>query len=596
MVARGARRGGTLLLTVVALLATASGASAAAPTAITGPVTAVGAATATLSGTVNPGGVSTSWYVEYGTSTSYGSKTASASAGSGSANTAVSASLIGLAEGATYHYRIVATSTAGTSHGDDGLFTTLAAPGAVTGSVSGISVSSATLSGSVDPNARATTWWFEYGTSTSYGSKTAVANAGSGTGPKGVSAKLTGLKPGVTYHYRLVATSDGGTTHGNHVSFRTSSAPSVATGAASSIAPTSAHLNGSVNPNGLATTWWFEYGTSTSYGAKTSRHGAGSGTTTGNYAIGLSGLKVSTTYHFRLVASNSGGTTAGADGTFSTSLAPGIVTGVAQNVGASTATVTGTVDPRGRTTSWWFEYGASASYGTKTAAKSAGSKAGAQNVAVNLTGLKNGVSYHYRLVAKSDAGTTYGSDLTFASRGVTIAVGGRAVIFGGRVTLSGAVPSRNAGEQVTVFAQAYGRGSPVSVATILTGSGGVWSYLARPRIGTTYQAGWQGGLSPSVAVGVHPAISLIRTAAGRLSAHVGAGSGFRGRIVQLQRRTAAGKWVTIRRVRLGRTSHGLFKLSLLPRGRSTVRVAMSVNQAGAGYLGGFSRKLTVTRR
>ena len=152
------RHGVSLLLAAVVFLATGVGARAAAPTAITGPVTAVGATTATVTGTVNPGGVATTWYVEYGTSTSYGSKTASSSAGSGTANVAVSAPLAGLTEGATYHYRVVATSTAGTSHGSDGLFTTLAAPGAVTGSASGISVSSATLNGSVDPNASATTW------------------------------------------------------------------------------------------------------------------------------------------------------------------------------------------------------------------------------------------------------------------------------------------------------------------------------------------------------------------------------------------------------------------------------------------------------
>ena len=102
----------------------------------------------------------------------YGSSSASASAGSGTANAAVSVPLTGLAQGTTYHYRVVATSTSGTSHGSDGLFTTLAAPGAVTGSASSIAVSSATLNGSVDPNATATTWWFDYGTSTSYGSKT----------------------------------------------------------------------------------------------------------------------------------------------------------------------------------------------------------------------------------------------------------------------------------------------------------------------------------------------------------------------------------------------------------------------------------------
>ncbi len=591
-----ARRGGSLLLTaVVVLLATASGASAAAPTAITGPVTAVGAATATVTGTVNPGGVATTWYVEYGTSTSYGSKTASTNAGSGTANAAVSAPLTGLAQGTTYHYRVTATSTAGTSHGSDGIFTTLAAPGVVTGAASSVAISSATLNGTVDPNARPTTWFFEYGTSTSYGSTTPVKNAGSGTGPAAVAASISGLQKGRTYHFRLVATSDGGTTQGGDASFRTSGAPSVVTGSASSIAPTSARLNGTVSPNGIATTWWFEYGTSASYGTKTSARSAGSGTGTSTASAPVSSLKKSTTYHFRLVANNSGGTTYGSDSTFSTSLAPGIVTGAATNVGSTTATIAGTVDPRGRSTSWWFQYGASASYGAKTAAKSAGSKAGAQNVSANLSGLKNGVVYHYRLVATSDAGTTYGSDLTFATHGVTISSGGREVTFGGRVTLSGSVPTQRAGEQVIVYAQAYGRGSPVSVATILTAAGGVWSYIARPRIQTTYQAGWQGGLSPQVVVGVHPSISLAHTPAG-LVTHVASVSGMRGRLVQLQRRTSAGKWVTVRRARLGRTSRVTFKLSLLPHGRSAVRVVMSINQAGAGYLGGKSHTITVRRR
>src|SRR5436305_2006701 len=134
------RHGVSLLLAAVVFLATGVGARAAAPTAITGPVTAVGATTATVTGTVNPGGVATTWYVEYGTSTTYGSQTASQSAGSGASNTGVSVSLSGLAQGTTYHYCVVASSTAGTSRGSDGLFTTLAAPGAVTGAASSVSI------------------------------------------------------------------------------------------------------------------------------------------------------------------------------------------------------------------------------------------------------------------------------------------------------------------------------------------------------------------------------------------------------------------------------------------------------------------------
>ena len=123
----------------------------------------------------------------------------------------------------------------------------------------------------------------------------------------------------------------------------------------------------------------------------------------------------------------------------------------------------------------------------------------------------------------------------------------------------------------------------------------MWSYVARPRIETTYQAGWQGGLSPQVAVGVHPALSLTRRPGGPLRTHAGSATSFRGRLVQLQRRSSTGKWVTVRRIRLDRTSSAVFKISLLPRGRSIVRVVMSINQAGAGYLGGKSHTITVRR-
>src|SRR5262249_41642982 len=231
---------------------------------------------------------------------------------------------------------------------------------------------------------------------------------------------------------------------------------------------------------------------------------AGSGTSAVNESATITGLRASTTYHFRIVARNSSGTTVGSDMSFSTSLAPAVVTGGAQAVGPTSAALTGSVDPRGGSTSGWCECGAGSTYGSKTATKSAGSKAGAQNVSAPVTRLQVGTGYHYRLVAKSDAGTTFGSDLTFSTLGVTIASTAREVVFGGRVQLNGTVPSHNAGEQGTIFAQAYGRGSPVSVATILSGAGGAWSYLAKPRIGSQHHASWSGALSPPTIVGVHP--------------------------------------------------------------------------------------------
>jgi hypothetical protein len=588
----------SVLVSTVAL--TFAGAAAAAtPSAITGPVTSVGPTTATATGTVNPNGQATTWYVEYGTSTSYGTKTANVSAGSGTANTAVSASLTGLTAGTTYHYRVVATNASGTARGSDGIFTTSAGPIAVTGSATNVTTTSATLNGTVDPNGRATTWYFEYGTSTSYGSKTAEKSAGSGTSTAGVAAPASALTRGRLYHYRLVATSDAGTSRGPDETFSTTTAPTVVTGSASSIGLTSAKLDGTVTPNGQTTSWYFEYGTSTNYGSKTSAKSAGSGTGAVKVAASLTGLRRTTTYHYRLVATNASGTTVGGDRGFSTALPPSVRTGSVQNVGATTATLTGAVDRRGRATNWYFEYGTSTSYGSRTPTRSVPSGAGARNVAASLSGLTPGTTYHYRLIAASDAGTGRGADATFATVGVTLATPALQVVYGRGLTLSGSVPIKRAGETVTIFAQPFGEGSFRSIATVLTVADGTWRYVARPRIGTSFLASWNGGRSGATAVGVRPAVSLRRTSAGLLSTRIVGAHSFAGRRVQLQRRTASGRWVTIKRLRLNKRSAALFRpvtfRSALPKGASTLRIAISVNQAGAGYLGGFSRTIVFRR-
>ena len=546
-----------------------------------------------MTGTVNPNGQATTWHVEYGTSTSYGSRTSTQNAGSGTGNAAVSASLTPLAAGTTYHYRVVATNAGGTSRGADGIFTTPSAPVATTGAATSVTVSSATLTGTVDPNGRATTWYFEYGTSTSYGSRTAERSAGSGGNAVGVSAPVSGLTPGRTYNFRLVATSDGGTARGANQRFSTGGPPSVVTEAAGSISLTSARLHGTLTPNGLATSWYFEYGTSTRYGSRTPTRNAGAGTRAVAVSAPLSRLSRTTTYHYRLVATNAAGTRAGGDREFSTSPAPAVTTGAAQNVGATTATATGAVDPRGRATRWYFEYGTSTRYGSRTPARNAGSGA-ARAVSEPLSGLTAGTLYHVRLVAESDAGTSRGADLTFTTVGVTLATPAHQVVFGRGLMLSGLVPTRRAGEQVTVFAQRHGDGSPRSVATVLTAADGSWRYLAKPTIQTSYLASWNGSRSSAAVVAVRPAVSFLRTATGRLATRVVAARSFAGRVVQLQRRSAAGRWVTIKRVQLNRRSAALFRATL-PRGRSTLRIAMSVNQAGAGYLAGFSRTIVVRR-
>jgi hypothetical protein len=468
-------------------------------------------------------------------------------------------------------------------------------PTAVTGPVTATGSTTATVTGTVNPNGQATTWYFEYGKTTSYGTKSATTNAGAGTADIAATAALTSLAPNTTYHYRLVATNATGTSRGTDGSFATSSAVGAVTSPATKVTLTSATLNGTVNPYGRATTWHFEYGTSKSYGTKTALQSAGSGTSTTSVSAPISGLTTGRTYHYRIVATNTAGTANGSDVTFSTTAMPTAVTGASSAVAATSATLNGTVNPNGQATSWYFEYGTTTAYGSTTPSKNAGSGTASVKVAASVSSLASGTTYHFRLVAKSGAGTTRGADQTFATIGVSIRASTLSVVFGQRVTLSGTVSGGQAGESVTVYAQRYGESSFRSIATVLTNAGGTWSYAAKPSIRTEYQASWKTAPSTHVAVGVKPFVSLRALTGARFSTHVSAGRSFFGRTVKLQRRSALGQWVTVSVKRLNSSSTAIFHPKL-PKGTSRLRVAISVNQAGAGYLGGISRTISFRRR
>jgi hypothetical protein len=370
----------------------------------------------------------------------------------------------------------------------------------------------------------------------------------------------------------------------------------VTTKSASSIRDTTATLNGAVNPLGQSTNAYFEYGTSTSYGARSSVKGLGSGGNTTNVAIGITGLTPGATYHFRIVAQNATGSTSGADQTFTTTGPPGVKAASASGITSSTATLNAALDSRGHTTTWYFDYGTTTAYGLKTTAHSQGSNAGARAVSDGIGGLSPGTVYHFRLVATNSSGTTLGPDTAFTTAGpaVTVAASVQAVGFRRVVTLRGRIASGKPNDNVDVFAQRFGDGSFERIATVLTDATGTWSLNVRPVIATTYKAIWNGQNSTTVTIGVRPAVSIRAVSRHRIATHVAAARSFRGRVVQLQRRLAGGAWKTIARRRLNSGSSTVFTPSLR-RGRSTLRIAVSVNQAGGGYLAGFSRAITVHR-
>jgi plastocyanin len=171
---------------------------------------------------------------------------------------------------------------------------------------------------------------------------------------------------------------------------------------------------------------------------------------------------------------------------------------------------------------------------------------------------------------------------------LTFAASSQYVVYGDKVTLSGIVSNHKGGEQVTIFYQPYPQPNLIRLATVLTAADGSYNYIVSPAIATSYQASWKGAYATPTSVQVQPKLTLGRNNGWII--HTAAGASFAGRSVQLQRLNATtGQWVTLKKVMLNSKSSARVLLSpKLPKGLNQLRVTMSVNQAGAGFLGAIS--------
>jgi hypothetical protein len=204
------------------------------------------------------------------------------------------------------------------------------APIVSTSVTSGVTESAATLYGYVNPNGQETTYAFQYGTTSGYGTQTPLTSAGDASTSVKISQSISGLQAHTTYHYRVIATNASGTTQGEDATFTTPAAPgppapvapTVDTSGVSNVTYSSGVLYGYVNPKGQATTYAFQYGTTTAYGSETPIAAAGSGTATDKVSQTLTGLAPFTLYHYRIVASSAAGKTTGSDRAFTTAKVP----------------------------------------------------------------------------------------------------------------------------------------------------------------------------------------------------------------------------------------------------------------------------------
>ena len=201
-------------------------------------------------------------------------------------------------------------------------------------------------------------------------------------------------------------------------------APSVVTNSSVTASGSVAIVNGKVRPNGKPTTYWFEYGTTTALGLRTTPQAIGSGYAY-NAAPGyISGLAANSQYYFRLVAQNSFGAVDGPVFPFQTNnnpapanALPSVLSVSSNAVNRTVATLNGQVTPKGYDTAYWFEYGTTPDLGNTTMSQSAGNGMTAQNVTMQIQNLSPLTKYYFRLNAQNQFGTVNSQTISFMTTG-----------------------------------------------------------------------------------------------------------------------------------------------------------------------------------
>ncbi|HBB03175.1 MAG: hypothetical protein US89_C0008G0013 [Candidatus Peregrinibacteria bacterium GW2011_GWF2_38_29] len=279
-----------------------------------------------LTGTISSNGGSdiTEIGFNYGLTTGYGDNVSATAGAPYTGNFTLS--ITGLACNTTYHWQAYAVNSSVTGSSSDNTFTTgacVSTPTVLFGSVTDVTTTSATLNGNITSvgSSSVIERGFNYGLTTSYGTNVSLtAGAPYTTGT--YSSAISSLTCGTTYHYRSYAINSVGTNYSADANFSTSScvgtAPTVSTGAATSITTTGVTLSGNITSTGSTDVIerGFEWGLSNTYGY--SQAFTGSGPYSGGYSYEWLSAICGTTYHYRSYAINSVGTSYGNDVTFAT--------------------------------------------------------------------------------------------------------------------------------------------------------------------------------------------------------------------------------------------------------------------------------------
>ncbi len=281
----------------------------------------IGATAASLRGEFSQRGLPGHAFFQFGTTVAYGQVVGVSTLADNINVFSLTRQVTGLTPNTTYHCRAACSNALGVTFGADVAFTTAPAvtPTAIAAPADNITSTGARLNGRSNPRGSATTVFFEVGPTTSYGSTTGAASVGAGTSEIAFSATIGGLQAGTTYHYRVAASNIAGIVYSPDATFTTAgpTLPTVVTLPADNVTVTGARFNGSANGNGLATTVFFQYGTTTNYSLGVATNNAPAGA--GNFSFNgtLDGLPPGT-YFYRAVAQTAAGTAFGESQTFTT--------------------------------------------------------------------------------------------------------------------------------------------------------------------------------------------------------------------------------------------------------------------------------------
>lgn len=326
--------------------------------------------------------------------------------------------IIGLVSNVTYYVRAYATSSYGTSYGDEVEFTTqMGMPTVTTKSVTSISASSATCGGDVTNSgggtitARGVCW------STTQNPTIANSHTTDGTGTGEFTSSITGLDNNITYYVRAYATNSNSTSYGEERSFTTQEGLAfVTTTDVTNVTATSATSGGEVtNDGGFSITargvCW-----STSQNPTTIDDYTSDGTGMGAFSSSITNLTYNTTYYLRAYATNSKGTSYGEEKTFTTSkLAPTITTTEVTSITTNSAISGGNVTSDGgaTVTARGVCYGTSQNPTISGTHTSDGNGSG--EFTSTLTDLTANTTYYVRAYATNSEGTSYGAQKTFTT-------------------------------------------------------------------------------------------------------------------------------------------------------------------------------------